>query len=125
GMYISLSEPAAELEAVARSHGWSLEDIRMFEMQAAGQQFTADAENTLFEPSEVELREVMQRLLAEIGKVRATRVVFDSLSELRLLSQHPLRYRRQILRLKQFFVGRQSTVLFLDDGTAPEDDRQL
>jgi circadian clock protein KaiC len=125
GMYISLSETGAELRAIARSHGWSLEDIRLFEMQSVEQHFSRDSENTLFEPSEVELREVMQRLLAEIDQVKATRVVFDSLSELRLLAQNPLRYRRQILMLKRYFLGRQCTVLFLDDRTAPEDDRQL
>ena len=125
GMYISLSETAAELHAIAQSHDWSLEGIRLFEMQSVEQHFSRDAENTLFEPSEVELREVMQRLLAEIDEVKASRVVFDSLSELRLLAQNPLRYRRQILMLKQYFVGRQCTVLFLDDRTAPEDDRQL
>ena len=125
GMYISLSETGAELETVARSHGWSLDEIHMFEMKSVEQQFSRDTENTLFEPSEIELREVMQRLLTEIDQVSAGRVVFDSLSELRLLAQHPLRYRRQILLLKQFFAGRQCTVLFLDDRTAPEDDRQL
>ena len=125
GMYISLSETGAELEAVARSHGWTLDEITMFEMQSIEQQFSRDSENTLFEPSEVELREVMQRLLAEIEQVKAARIVFDSLSELRLLAHNPLRYRRQILLLKQYFAGRQCTVLFLDDRTAPEDDRQL
>jgi circadian clock protein KaiC len=125
GIYISLSETHDEIASVAESHGWKLDGINMFEMQSAEQQLSLQAENTLFEPSEVELREVMQRLLTEIERVEATRVVFDSLSELRLLSQHPLRYRRQILLLKQFFSGRRSTVLFLDDGTAPEDDRQL
>jgi circadian clock protein KaiC len=125
GMYIGLSETAAELQAVARSHGWSLEDIGMFQLQSTEPQFSFDTENTLFEPSEVELREVMKRLVAEIDRVKAKRVVFDSLSELRLLAQHPLRYRRQILMLKQFLSGRQSTVLFLDDGTAPDNERQL
>lgn len=124
-MYISLSESRDEVNAVARSHGWSLDGIHLFEMQVGQQEYSEAAENTLFEPSEVELREVMQRLLAEIDRVKATRVVFDSLSELRLLAQHPLRYRRQILLLKQFFSGRSSTVLFLDDRTAPEEDRQL
>ncbi|HXU63744.1 MAG TPA: ATPase domain-containing protein [Polyangia bacterium] len=124
-MYISLSESRDEVNAVARSHGWSLDGIHLFEMQVGQQEYSEAAENTLFEPSEVELREVMQRLLSEIDRVKATRVVFDSLSELRLLAQHPLRYRRQILQLKQFFSGRHSTVLFLDDRTAPEEDRQL
>lgn len=124
-MYISLSESRDEVNSVARSHGWSLDGIHLFEMQVGQQEYSEAAENTLFEPSEVELREVMQRLLTEIDRVKATRVVFDSLSELRLLAQHPLRYRRQILMLKQFFSGRHSTVLFLDDRTAPEEDRQL
>ena len=125
GMYVSLSETRDEIVAVARSHGWSLDGIRLFEMQEVAPQLSEEAENTLFEPSEVELREIMQRLLVEIEQSKASRVVFDSLSELRLLAQHPLRYRRQILMLKQFFAGRQCTVLFLDDRTAQEDDRQL
>jgi circadian clock protein KaiC len=124
-LYISLSESKDEVLSVARSHGWALEGIRLFEMQVGEQEYSDASENTLFEPSEVELREVMQRLLSEIERVKATRVVFDSLSELRLLAQHPLRYRRQILLLKQFFTGRNCTVLFLDDRTAPEEDRQL
>lgn len=124
-MYISLSESRDEVLAVARSHGWSLDGIHMFEMQVGQQEFSDASENTLFEPSEVELREVMHQLLVEIERVKAKRVVFDSLSELRLLAQHPLRYRRQILLLKQFFSGRNCTVLFLDDRTAPEEDRQL
>jgi circadian clock protein KaiC len=124
-LYISLSESKDEVLSVARSHGWTLQGIDMFEMQVGQQEYSDAAENTLFEPSEVELREVMQRLLADIERVNATRVVFDSLSELRLLAQHPLRYRRQILLLKQFFSGRNCTVLFLDDRTAPEEDRQL
>ncbi|HVT07678.1 MAG TPA: ATPase domain-containing protein [Polyangia bacterium] len=124
-MYISLSESKDEVLAVAHSHGWSLDGIHMFEMQVGQQEFSDATENTLFEPSEVELREVMHRLLQEIERVKAKRVVFDSLSELRLLAQHPLRYRRQILLLKQFFSGRNCTVLFLDDRTAPEEDRQL
>jgi circadian clock protein KaiC len=125
GMYVSLSETRDEITGVARSHGWSLDGIQLFEMQEVAPQLSEEAENTLFEPSEIELREIMQRLLGEIERSKASRVVFDSLSELRLLAQHPLRYRRQILMLKQFFVGRQCTVLFLDDRTAPEDDRQL
>ena len=125
GMYVSLSETRDEISSVARSHGWSLEGIHLFEMQEVAPQLSEEAENTLFEPSEVELREIMQRLLREIVQSKASRVVFDSLSELRLLAQHPLRYRRQIMMLKQFFAGRKCTVLFLDDRTAPEDDRQL
>jgi circadian clock protein KaiC len=125
GMYISLSETRDEILSVSASHGWSLDGIGLVEMRAIDQRLTAEAENTLFEPAEVELREVMKELLSEIDRIKPTRIVFDSLSELRLLSQHPLRYRRQILALKQFFAGRHCTVLLLDDRTTVDDDRQL
>ncbi len=126
GLYITLSESREEVEAVAQSHGWSLGDIRLFELTAAQQRNTLKDDNTLFDPSEVELQEVMATLLGEVEKAGATRVVFDSLSELRLLAQDPLRYRRQILLLKQFFGGRRSTVLLLDDRTSMGgDDKQL
>jgi len=124
-MYISLSETREEIEAVARSHGWSLDGVHLVEMTAAEQQFSLEDENTLFEPSEVELRELMQRLLKQIEQVGPARVVLDSLSEMRLVSQTSLRYRRQVLTLKQFFAGRRCTVLMLDDRTTEDDDRQL
>jgi circadian clock protein KaiC len=125
GMYISLSETREEVEAVARSHGWSLDGVDLVEMTAAEQQLSLEDDNTLFEPSEVELRELMQRLLGQIERASPSRVVLDSLSEMRLLSQTSLRYRRQVLTLKQFFAGRQCTVLMLDDRTTADDDRQL
>jgi circadian clock protein KaiC len=125
GMYISLSETREEIVSVARSHGWDLEGIHLVEMTAAEQQLSLEDENTLFEPSEVELRELMQRLLNQIERVGPKRVVLDSLSEMRLVSQTSLRYRRQVLTLKQFFAGRQCTVLMLDDRTTADDDRQL
>jgi circadian clock protein KaiC len=125
GMYISLSETREEILAVAESHGWSLEGLHLFEMTAAEQERSLQDENTLFEPSEVELAELMQRLLSQIERAGPARVVLDSLSEMRLLSQTSLRYRRQVLTLKQFFAGRQCTVLMLDDRTTADDDRQL
>ena len=125
GIYISFSETRDEIMAVADSHGWSLDGIHLVETTAAEQQLTMQDENTLFEPSEVELREMIERLLAEIERTQAARVVLDSLSEMRLLAQSDLRYRRQVLGLKQFFHGRQSTVLMLDDRTTQDDDRQL
>jgi circadian clock protein KaiC len=125
GMYISLSETHDEIVSVAASHGWSLDGVHMVEMTAAEQQETLQDENTLFEPSEVELRELMASLLADVERTGAERVVLDSLSEMRLLSQTSLRYRRQVLALKQFFSGRQCTVLMLDDRTTEDDDRQL
>jgi circadian clock protein KaiC len=123
GLYVTLSESSLELEGVAQSHGWTLDAIEIFELS------TADAptvdEYTLFHPAEVELQETVSEVLKEVGEVNPSRVVFDSLSEMRLLARDPLRFRRQILALKQFFAGRQCTVLLLDDKSAPEGDMQL
>jgi circadian clock protein KaiC len=118
GLYVALSETSEEIRDVARSHGWSLEALQLFEMSAAQQRMALQDENTLFDPAEVELQELMTSLLAEVERRAAARIVFDSLSELRLLAHEPLRYRRQILTLKQFFAGRKSTVLLLDDRTS-------
>src|SRR5258708_3718508 len=115
GLYITLSETQDEITGVAVSHGWSLNDISIFELSALAQQLSDESQNTLFHPSEIELNKMTQLLLGHIEKVKPKRVVLDSLSELRLLSDTPLRYRRQILALKQFFAGRNITVLLLDD----------
>lgn len=124
GLYITLSETKEELLGVAESHGWSLDEIALFEL-APPERLSSDEENSLFHPADVELNETARLLLAEVERVRPTRVVFDSLSELRLLSQSALRYRRQVLSLKQFFIGRQCTVLLLDDRTSEAGDLQL
>jgi circadian clock protein KaiC len=124
-LYITLSETEEEVRAVAASHNWSLEGLAMFELSAVEQQMSLDAENTVFAPSEVELPETTKSMLAQIDRIKPSRVVFDSLSELRLLSQGALRYRRQILALKQFFNGRRATVLLLDDLTSDPGDMQL
>jgi circadian clock protein KaiC len=113
-LFITLSETQDELAAVARSHGWSLDGIEVFELSTAQQNRSAE-QNTLFHPSEVELNEVTQVLLDEVERVGPSRVVLDSLSELRLLAQNALRFRRQILALKQHFVGKKATVMLLDD----------
>lgn len=123
-LYITLSETEEELRDVAESHGWSLDGIDVFEMNLAENR-PADAEYTLFHPAEVELSEAMDTLLEEVARVKPTRVVFDSLSEIRLLAQSSLRYRRQILALKQHFAGSGCTVLLLDDGTTEAGDSQL
>jgi circadian clock protein KaiC len=123
-LYITLSETRDELQEVADSHGWALDGIDVVELSAIGAQLEASAQNTLFHSSEVELTQTTKMLLDEVERVQPSRVVFDSISELRLLSQSPLRYRRQILALKQYFAGRQCTTLLLDDGSA-EDDPQL
>ena len=115
GLYITLSETKEELSDMATSHGWSLDGITIVELSAVEKQLEAEAQNTLFHPSEVELHETTQILLNEVERVKPARVVFDSLAEMRLLTQSPLRYRRQMLALKQFFAGRKCTVLLLDD----------
>ncbi len=114
-LYISLSETREEVEEVARSHGWPLQDIEIVELSAIDSQLSAQAQNTLFHASEVELTETTKLLLDAVDRVKPTRVAFDSLSELRLLSQTALRYRRQILAFKQYFAGRNCTTLLLDD----------
>lgn len=117
-LYITLSETRAELLEVAASHGLSLDGVHIFELEHAA---AASGQYTMYHPSEVELGRAMETLLAEVGRVKPTRVVFDSLSEIRLLAQQPLRYRRQILDLKHHFVGSASTVLLLDDHSAETD----
>ncbi len=117
-LYITLSETGEELGGVAASHGWSLGDLTLFELKHAE---PAQAQYTMYHPSEIELGRSMETLLAEVRRVKPTRVVFDSLSEIRLLAQQPLRYRRQILDLKHYFAGSQCTVLLLDDHSGEMD----
>jgi circadian clock protein KaiC len=124
-LYVTLSETEDELKGVAQSHGWDLAGIQVREMLPTQESLQPDEQYTMFHPSEVELSETTLRILADVEALKPTRVVFDSLSELRLLSGSSLRYRRQILALKQFFGGRNCTVLLLDDMTATEHDLQV
>ena len=125
GLYVTLSETAAELEGVARSHGWDLSGIHIREMLPSPDSLQPDEQYTMFHPSEIELSETTQRILEDVQALSPRRIVFDSLSELRLLSGGSLRYRRQILALKQFFSGRQCTVLLLDDMATTHRDQQV
>jgi circadian clock protein KaiC len=125
-LFVSLSETREELAAGAVSHGWNLDGIEVVELTPDQQdELHGDGALTMVQPSDVELTGTMQKILGAIENLDATRVVLDSLSELRLLAQSSLRYRRQILALKQFFVGRHCTVLLLDDRTAEGPDMQL
>lgn len=124
GLYITLAETEAELLAVAITHGWSLDAINLFEMVPA-EGFGADQEQTLLHPSEVELGETLRAIMGKVDELRPRRVVLDSLSELRLLAESPVRYRRQILALKHFFSSRACTVLILDDKSGSGSDQQL
>ena len=121
-LYVTLAESRTELEGVAASHGFSLEGIDVFELT----EMTAPRETyTLFHPAEVELQATMEALFKKVEQKQPQRVVFDSLSEMRLLARDPLRFRRQIMELKQFFAGRQCTILVLDDKSARDGDLQL
>src|ERR1700744_3613987 len=124
-LYITLSETKEELEVVAQSHGWNLDAIHLFELSAVTEKLQDETNNTFFHPSEVELNRTTQALLDEVGRVKPSRVVFDSLSEMRMLAETPLRYRRQILQLKEFFAGGACTVLLLDDRSAGARDLQI
>ena len=124
GLYVTLSETRAELTQVAESHGWTLDNVDVFELSAV-ESGAMDEGYTLFHPAEVELQQTMDAVLASVEKSGASLVVLDSVSEMRLLARDPLRFRRQILMIKQYFAERQCTVLLLDDKTAPEGDLQL
>jgi circadian clock protein KaiC len=124
GLYVTLSETAAELRTVAASHGWSLDGIEIFEL-VNGEGLSPDAEQSILHPSEIELGETVRGVMAAVERLKPTRVVFDSLSEMRLLAQNALRYRRQVLALKRFFADRRCTVLLLDDRSDRHDEQQL
>jgi RecA-superfamily ATPases implicated in signal transduction len=124
GLYVTLSESKDELVGVAASHGWSLDGVDVFEL-ANNTALATEEGYTIFHPAEVELQQTVDAVLDVVKKLNPQRIVFDSLSEMRLLAREPLRFRRQILAIKQFFIGRESTVLLLDDKTAPEGDLQL
>ena len=123
GLYVTLSETAEELHHVAASHGWSLEGLDVYQLAPVAER--AADEYTLYHPAEIELADLTKTVLERIDASRPARVVFDSLSELRLLARDPLRYRRQILGLKDFFSRHPSTVLLLDDHSVGDADLQL
>jgi circadian clock protein KaiC len=116
GLYVTLGETREELEEVAASHGWSLEGIDIVEISTGltEQELKADDSYDVFHPSEIELGQIMQNLIDQASRVNPSRVVIDSLSEVRLLARDPLRYRRELLALKRSFVERGATVLLLD-----------
>jgi circadian clock protein KaiC len=117
-LYVTLSETRTEIERVARSHEWSLEPLQILELSAMRSLAEPSAGQTMFHSAEVELQEVTAPILEAVERLKPSSVVIDSLSEIRLLSGELLRFRRQILALKQFFAERKCTVLLLDDRTA-------
>ena len=117
-MYVTLSESEQELHEAIRAHGWSPESLLICEMATPEEDLKPEAQYTVFHPSEVELADTIAAIFQEVDRVRPQRLVFDSLSELRMLARDPLKYRRQILSLKRHMSGRDCTILLLDDGTA-------
>jgi circadian clock protein KaiC len=124
-LYITLSETERELRLVAKRHGWSLKGITIFELIPAEASLDPTQELTVLHPAEMELSETTQMIFDRVEALAPSRIVLDSLSELRLLAQSPLRYRRQILALKHFFSGSRSTVVLLDDLSSQQNDLQL
>ena len=119
-LYITLSETREELRAVADSHGWSLDGIHVHEISPGGDQLDPDSQYTMFHPSEVELGSTTRDIVAVVEQLQPDRVVFDSLAEVRLLAGAVLRFRRQVLALKQYFNGRSATVLLIDESHVGE-----
>ena len=124
-VYVLLSETKQELESVAASHGWALAGIEVVDLQGAEGVPDESQQYTFFHPAEVELSETTKVILEAVDRVRPKRVVFDSLSEMRLLARDPLRYRRQVLSLKKYFTELPSTVLLLDYNATGATDHQL
>lgn len=124
-LYVTLSESDPEIQKIARSHGWDLRELRIKELVSSERSLSASAQLTVFNPSELELGETTEAMIAAVKEIRPQRVVLDSLSELRLVAQNMLRYRRQVLALKHYFAGNDCTVLLLDDQTGGREDDHL
>ncbi|MRX07430.1 AAA family ATPase [Pseudoduganella sp. FT25W] len=124
-LYITLAETQVELRSVAQSHGWGMDGIHIEEIIPDERALDPDQQYTIFHPSEIELGTTTQRILKAIDTYKPRRVVLDSLSELQLLAESPLRYRRQVLALKQYLSSRNCTTILLDDRTALSTDLQV
>lgn len=121
-LYITFSETKAELLAVAQSHGMDLGPLSILDLSVISETVSSQSENTLFHSSEIELGRTIKLLRDAVENLKPSRIVIDSLSELRLLSDSSFKYRRQILGLKQFLQGRNATVMLLDDMTTEAGD---
>jgi len=124
-LYITLSETEDELRASAESHGWSLDGVEIFELVPPESLLDEDQQQSLLYSSDLELGETTKRIFEAFERVKPVRVVLDSLSEIRLLAQSSLRYRRQILALKHYFARSGATVVMLDDLSSEVNDRTM
>jgi circadian clock protein KaiC len=124
-LYITLSESRSDLAHASESHGRSLDGVEIVELLPNENDLLPEQQYTVFHPAEVELSDRMQRIVKEVQRVRPERLVIDALSELRMLAKDPLRYRRQILSLKDFMADQECTVILLDDRSSRDPDLQL
>ena len=124
-LYVTLSESKDELEGIAESHDWELGALSIFEYTPTEESLQPQNEYSVLHPSEVEFQDTMQNILKKVEEIKPKRLVFDSLSEIRLLARDSLRYRRQVLALKHYFLSRSCTVLLLDDRSSEAHDLQL
>src|ERR1700692_2851846 len=125
GLYVTFSESEDEIRAVAESHGWMLDGIHLQELNSVGNRLKTEEQYTVFQPADVELSETVQHVIDDVRRLKPQRVVIDSLSEIRLVARDPLRYRRQILALKEILSDCDCTVFFLEDYTAEKPDLLL
>jgi len=124
-LYITLSETEDELRATARSHGWNLEGVDIFELVPPESLLDEQQQQSLLYSSDLELGETTRMIFERVEASKPKRVVIDSLSEIRLLAQSSLRYRRQVLALKHYFAKHGATVLLLDDLTTDVNDKTV
>ncbi|HEU4524508.1 MAG TPA: ATPase domain-containing protein [Gemmatimonadales bacterium] len=124
-LYVTLAETRSELAKVAWSHGWSLDGLEVLELTPPDEVLQPETQYTVFHPSEVETGQTMRAIYEAAERLKPQRLVLDSLSEMRLITQEPLRLRRQVLALKQFFSGRGCSVLLLDDMRSADHDLQF
>lgn len=117
-LYVTLTESRADIDNAARSHGFVLDGLEVHDLTRSGENLTDQALTSVFHPADTELTEIIASVVAAVDRVKPSHVIFDGLAELRLLSGEPLRYRRQLLSLKDFFTTRGVTVLLLDDRTS-------
>jgi circadian clock protein KaiC len=117
-LYVSLTESLADLESACSSHGWSLDGIDVVDLTRSAAQLESQSQASVFHPADTELSDVVRRVLDELERLEPMHVIFDGLSEIRLLAGDPLRYRRTLLSFKEMFASRGVTALLLDDRTA-------
>jgi len=120
-LYIALTESRRDMEMICHSHGWHLEKIELSDLVRASSNPVEQTKHSIFDPGDTELGDLIKTIISEIERVRPSHLVFDGLSELRLLTGSPLRYRRHLLSLKKFSEERGMTTLLLDDKTTETD----